>query len=170
VTHYTTGVDETVDALRDVIEANDQEWKIVADLEREEFEELSIEAIAPRNIRRDSLLAHHPPSAIFIDEIALMVPLGERYDHYAGLWLRGRHIGLSVYCATQRVSSVNKLTTSQAEVVALLGLAEPNDVDYLERRYGSESVARALAHTRSADFSPAVWVDGELALYPPEPA
>lgn len=161
--HFTTGVDETLDAMTAL--APVEQWRIVADLEREELVELS-DILAPRRIE-ESPVTPLGGMGIYLDEVDLLVPLGDA--RLGGLWRRGRHVGLSVFAATQRPSSVNKEVSAMVDVYGVLPLDEVRDVAYLRQRFGRELADAGLTWASSGPYRVAAFAGGELARLPPEP-
>lgn len=161
--HFTVGVEETLDCIATI--APDDTWRIVADLEREELVELA-DVLAPRRIEASPVPALGG-MAIYLDEVDLLVPLGDA--RLGGLWRRGRHVGLSVYAATQRPSSVNKEVSAMVDVYGVLPLDEVRDVQYLRQRFGRENADAGLAWANSGPYRVAAFAGGELARLPPEP-
>lgn len=160
---HTVGVDETLAAMREL--ASVDQWRIIADLDREELVELA-NVLAPRRIEASPVPALGG-MAIYLDEVDLLVPLGD--SRLGGLWRRGRHVGLSVYSATQRPSSVNKEVSAMVDVYAVLPLDEVRDVQYLRQRFGREKADSGLQWASSGRYRVAVFAGGELHKLPPEP-
>lgn len=160
---HTVGVDETIQAMHDVAE-HDQ-WRIVADLEREELIEVA-DVLAPRRIERSPVPALGG-IGIYLDEVDLLVPLGD--SRLGGFWRRGRHVDLSVFAATQRPSSVNKEVSAMVDVYGLLPLDEVRDVAYLRQRFGRAAAEEGLAWAKARPYNVAAFVQGELVKLPPEP-
>lgn len=160
---HVTGVQATLQALHDAAEF--RSWCIVADLDRDETVQVA-DILAPRRIT-DSPVPALGGMAIYLDEVDLMVPLGD--SRLAGLWRRGRHVGLSVYAATQRPASVNKEVSAMVDVYALLPLDEVRDVAYLRQRFGRDMVDRGLAWANSGPYRVATFAGGALHRLPPEP-
>lgn len=160
----TSGTADTLAALRDLAEIGLTEWVIIADLDRDELVAL-MERLAPRRIG-DSPVPALGGMAIYLDEVDLLVPVQDA--RLAGLWRRGRHIGLSVYAATQRPASVSKEVSAMVDVYAVLALDEVRDVDYLRQRFGRSATDAGLAWANSAPYRVAAYAGGKLYRLPPE--
>lgn len=163
-----SGADGIRDALLEVAETRQSHWCIIADADRDELEEVQ-ELLIPAGRWEESPVPRLGGMAIFMDEVDISIPL--RDSRLAGFNRRGRHVGLSVYMATQRPGSVNKEATSMADWIGILSLDEVSDVKYLRDRLGREKADKALAWANSGQYRAALFhpPTGQLWLLPPEP-
>lgn len=162
---HASGAEDVRAALADVAVMSPHEWTIVADVDREELVTLT-DLIAPRRIDASPVPALGG-LAIYIDEVDLMVPVAD--NRLAGLWRRGRHIGISVYAATQRPASVSKEVSAMVDIYGVLALDEVRDVEYLRQRFGRARADEGLVWARSAPYRVAAYGQADWWRLPPEP-
>jgi DNA helicase HerA-like ATPase len=54
----------------------------------------------------------------------------------------GRHSGIDLICTSQRIQDVSKRLTSQVDEFIIFRMAEPRDLDEIEKRFGPETSDR----------------------------
>ena len=143
-------------------------WRLVADLDREELEELSA-ILLPRGAidRAPSRLLGG--MGLMLDEVDQVAPVNGSAG-IRSLFRRGRHAGLTIISASQRPGNVSKEVTAQCDFIAVLALHERNDVAYLESVMGQEVAREALAWANSAPYRVALYFPKNGALVCQEPA
>ncbi len=158
---------ETYDQLLELLTKNAHapRFRIIAELEPEDVEELGRVLVPVPGIHRSPVIAMGGMT-LMLDEVDRVVSAGYQ-GSLRDIWRRGRHAGLNVLAASQRPSNVSKEVTSNCDVIAVLALHEPNDADYLAQLMGKQRAAEALQWAQSAKFRVAVYYtkDGTLAKY-----
>jgi hypothetical protein len=71
-------------------------------------------------------------------ELDELFPVGLGSDAWKCAYLRGRHVGLSLLCATQYPALVHRAATSQATRIVFFSLVEPRQVQYARDLLGAE--------------------------------
>jgi hypothetical protein len=146
------GLSETLAALREV--AGRPRWWVIAVLDNDDIEALA-EILLPRGRLLDGPVSKLGGFALYLDEVDKVVgPYGA--SSLRDLWRRGRHAGLSVLAATQRIGNVSKEVTSQADTIGVLSLHDVADVQYIEYLAGREKARMMLAHANAAPYNVAL--------------
>lgn len=121
---------QLVERLRQA--AGRDRWRIVASLDPEEVAKLAEILIPFGDARGKSFAAAVGGMALALDEADQLA--GRSCDRrISGLWRRGRHVGLSIYAATQRPADVHRAVTSQSQWIAVTKVYEPRDMLYLSQ-------------------------------------
>lgn len=157
------GLEALVEAMKE--KAGSRRWRIVADLDNDEIEQLAA-ILIPRGAVDRSPARLLGGLALFMDEVDLVAPVNAPQG-IRSLFRRGRHAGLSVISASQRPANVSKEVTSQAQFLAILALHEKNDVAYLKQVLGAETADAALDWANSAPYRVAIYSPrtGELTQH-----
>lgn len=126
---FTLG--DAVSALR-AARSNGNRWTVLCVLDPKDIPEL-LSVIAPigRNTERGFSRA---VGGLVIEcgEIDVIAPNnGQIAPEVRNVFQRGRHHSLSALVAVQRPASVNRIVTSQADVLCAFRQHEPRDADYL---------------------------------------
>lgn len=101
-----------------------------------------LSATADELARLPALLAPDTPTApnlpravgglaLVHNEVDQIAPNGRTLPAWANLWHRGRHVGLSILAATRRAATVDRLVSSQSDVLVSCAQQEPRDLNYL---------------------------------------
>jgi hypothetical protein len=69
-------------------------------------------------------------------ELDTLFPVGLGSRAWETAYLRGRHVGLSLLCASQYPALVHRAASSQSTRIVLFSLIEPRQVDYARRLLG----------------------------------
>lgn len=152
---YAFGYEDTVRQLG-ALSTRDR-WRLIASLEQDEMIELTERLLVPIPNPRTGLPAAIGGMGILLDEVDVLCPAGRAPVPLTHLWRRGRHVGLSVYAATQRPANVSKEATAMCRYIAVLRTSEANDVDYLARRMGREVVEQALRVVNRQRYTAFLW-------------
>lgn len=161
------GFDQTLALLRE--HAHLPNWRLFAGLVPEEIEELS-RVLLPFPDLQQSPALKLGGMAISIDEVDRVIGFGAGAG-MRDLWRRGRHVGLTVFGASQRPANVSKEITSMSEAIVMLHVHEPSDVDYMRDLMGRERLATAMQWISGAQFRFAMYFPHtmRLGLYEPTP-
>lgn len=133
-------LERTVAALREL--AGRSRWWLSTTLNSEELEVLRRVLMPEGNLTRGPAVAMGGIT-IALDEVDRVIGAG--VSPLRDFWRRGRHAGISVAAATQRIGNVSKEVTSQCDVIGVMALHDPNDCRYLAGLMGDEVATRALA-------------------------
>jgi DNA helicase HerA-like ATPase len=105
-------------------------WRVYAPLSAPEVVRLCSALVPERIATAPSLARAVGGLALYCDELELLAPHAAP-PIIAGLWNRGRHVGLSVIGATQYPTSVKPLVRGASRLFVVGQLGDPNAVDYL---------------------------------------
>jgi hypothetical protein len=138
-------LEETTDALADIIhEKKTSAFTVVSCITPEEVPTLC-NILAPLKNPRGGYSLGVDGLLLDCAECELIWPNdGSMSDEAGNLIHRGRHYRISVAAATRRTRDVNRLLTSQADVVACFRQQETRDLQYLAGFLG-ENVAAKVA-------------------------
>lgn len=153
--HVVYGYDQTAEALGDL--ARRDSWRLVCSLEPEEVETLTVRLLVPVPNPRAGYAANIGGMAVFLDEVDHLTPNAYCPIGLRHLWRRGRHVGLSVYAATQRPANVSKEVTSMCRWLAVLRTHEVNDLIYLRQVIGASVVDRVMPKINRTEFTVFLW-------------
>jgi hypothetical protein len=122
---------ETVDALRKA-RRRGPTWTVTACLDPDDVPEL-LTALAPVGVASDYGFSRAVGGLVIeCGEVDLIAPnQGTISPEVRTVFQRGRHHSISILVATQRPASVNRIVTSQADVICAFRQHEPRDADYL---------------------------------------
>ena len=159
------GLDQTLALLRE--HAHVRTWRLFAGLVPEEIDELAAILLPYPNLQASPALALGG-MAISVDEVDRVIGFGAGAG-LRDLWRRGRHVGLTVFAASQRPANVSKEITSMSDALALLHIHEPSDIDYMRDLLGKDRLARAMEWLSGAPHRVAMYFprSQRLGLYPP---
>jgi hypothetical protein len=68
------------------------------------------------------------------DEVDLLYPLNANEPGTRSLWARGRHAGLTILAATQRLPQVHRVVSAQSQWLVICRQHEPSDLEAIARR------------------------------------
>lgn len=146
---------ETIAALREVAEQRRSKWWVIAVLDDDDLRSVC-ERLLPRGRLSDGPVSRLGGFALYLDEVDKVVgPYGN--NELRDLWRRGRHAGLSVLAATQRIANVSKEVTAQADAIAVLSMHDVADVEYLSYLAGRDRTEAMLAHANAAPYNVALF-------------
>jgi hypothetical protein len=74
--------------------------------------------------------------SVAIEEIDLYCSASSILPNFNYVLRRGRHHNINVFCVSQRPFGINRIVTSQAQVIYSFLQSEPRDVDYLRYIFG----------------------------------
>jgi hypothetical protein len=80
----------------------------------------------------------------FVEEIDLFCTSSSAIKGLDLITRYGRHQEVNLYYSTRRTQEISKGLTSQTDEYKLFRVAEPRDVEELERRFGKENAARVV--------------------------
>lgn len=162
--HFTVG--GALQEIRDHIYRGRQRWQVVASLERSDMATL-VEALVPsRDVYSSFVRALPGGLTVVLEEVDIITPRGQGGEKLAGLFRRGRHVGLSAIAVTQRPSNVSKEVVAQAERVVAYRLSDPADLAYLAQRCSAAAVATGRAAWRTPHTA-VVWDRGAVGVLTP---
>jgi hypothetical protein len=126
-----TPLHETVAALRSA-SSSGARWTVVCGIDPGDVPEL-LAAIAPVGGKTDRGFSRRVGGLVIeCGEIDVIAPNnGTIAPEVRNVFQRGRHHQLSALVAVQRPASVNRIVTSQADVLCAFRQHEPRDADYL---------------------------------------
>lgn|SRR5690606_26147413 len=152
---------EVVPALRRL--ARHRRWCLVTTLDPEELEELR-QVLMPAGKLRDGPAVMMGGLTIALDEVDQVI--GPGTSPLRHLWRRGRHAGISIAAASQRIGNVSKEVTSQSDLIAVMAVHDAGDQDYLRSLAGRERADRAIAWANLAPFNVAYYAPqgGDVTL------
>ena len=139
---------ETLAALRRV--SHLRRWWLVASLDPEEVEQLR-QALMPAGRLRQGPAVQLGGLTLCLDEVDRVIGTGP--SPLRDLWRRGRHAGISVAAATQRIGNVSKEVTSQCDTIGIMAVHDPGDQDYLRSLMGAELASEALEWANARPFN-----------------
>lgn len=143
------GLERVFDALRAWSREGVRTWHMVAILSPDETGQL-MHKLAPQydGGATESLSALFGGVCVECFEIDLYLPVsgggGKTAAAFQHAVARGRHVGLSLLCATQRPAQCHRILTSQSQHVVSFAMHEPRDLRWLSM-VGGERFAR-IAH------------------------
>jgi len=111
-------------------------WHVIAALDDDEIPQLFRRLVPPYDGRSVSLSEAVGGLSIECGEVDMVAPNGSAPREVVNAYRRGRHVGLSLLCGTQRPASCARDCTAQADIVATFGTVEPNDVEFWRRTLG----------------------------------
>lgn len=153
--HVVGGLDELADALGKV--AGAKRWRIVAGLAPDDMPALAAWLLPQSLADGASFPRAVGGMALVCDEADLIA--GPNADpRVLDLSRRGRHVGLSLYYASQRPAQVARLVTASSEHLLLCKQHEPRDLAYL-RGLAPGAVVDELA--RLPDHGAIFWATRE---------
>jgi len=139
---FAYGYAQTLAALREMTSRS--HWRIVAYLSADEVYRLIDVLIPSPNIDESPVIAMGGMT-MYLDEVDLVIPVGNAPESARSLYRRSRHASLSVLSATQAISNVSKEVTRQCDFIGILAVHEPADVEYLRALLGHANAEDALA-------------------------
>lgn len=105
-------------------------WRIFASLGPAAAPEVA-QCLVPEVIRAGGAYPLHVRGmALYCGELDLFAPTSAP-DAVAGLWRRGRHVGLSIFGASQRPHGIGRIITSMCGWLLVTKTTEPRDLAYL---------------------------------------
>jgi hypothetical protein len=106
-------------------------WRIVAQISSKAMPHVAA-LLVPAVIRRPGAFPQHVGGmALLCSELDLYASTSAE-EIITGLWRRGRHVGLSVFAATQRPHGVSRSVTASSSWFLITRTQEPRDLRYLE--------------------------------------
>ncbi len=118
-------------------------WRIYAALGERSAVELATclvpEVIGPAG----AFPLHVGGMALYSPELDLFAPTSAP-DEVVGLWRRGRHVGLSIFGASQRPHGISRIVTSMSGWLMITRTNEPRDLAYLRSFIPGEAYAQVL--------------------------
>lgn len=105
-------------------------WRIVAQVAHSTAPEIAALLVPPVIRRAGAYPQHVGGMALHCSELDLYAPTNAD-DSITGLWRRGRHVGLSIFAATQRPHGVSRAVTGMSSWVLVTRTQEPRDLRYL---------------------------------------
>lgn len=106
-------------------------WRVVAAIGPEQARDVA-RLLVPPVLERDggAFPLYVGGMALQCSELDLFAPTNAHAD-VAGLWRRGRHVGLSVFGASQRPHGIARIVTAMSGWVLVTKTQEPADLKYL---------------------------------------
>jgi len=158
--HRAIGLAKVYDALARWGAARCDRWHLVAVLTHEEIGRL-MWALCPLYDGSSVALAElWGGVCVEAFEIDVLMPVsragGNVRNAFANAYARGRHVGLSLLCATQRPHQCDRIITSQSHYVITFAMHEPRDVKWLSDVGGQRFAA--IAQTELARYH-SVWYE-----------
>lgn len=167
--HRAIGLAKVYDALARWGAARCDRWHLVAVLTHEEIGRLMWALCPLYDGNSVSLAELWGGVCIEAFEVDRVMPVsrtgGATRDAFANAYARGRHVGLSLLCATQRPHQCDRIITSQSHYVMTFAMHEPNDVKWLREvggRWFGEVAQNGLAQYESAWYDAG---DGVIHLH-----
>lgn len=157
-------LEQTIRGLREL--SGRSRWWLCTTLNSEELEQLRGVLMPEGNLTRGPAVAMGGIT-VALDEVDRVIGAG--VSPLRDFWRRGRHAGISVAAATQRIGNVSKEVTSQCDVIGVMALHDPNDCRYLAGLMGEETATRALAWVNSLPHRVAYFKPGSGVLSLEEP-
>ncbi|GMV11563.1 MAG: hypothetical protein AMXMBFR55_32970 [Gemmatimonadota bacterium] len=107
-----------------------REWSLIVQIDPSEFAEMARLLVPPRFTDATPVYARAVGGvALVCDELDLLAPHNAPPDVLA-LWRRGRHVGLSIYAATQMPSAVHPTVRGMSRYLVLCQMHEVNAINY----------------------------------------
>jgi hypothetical protein len=128
-TTTTRGLPALLDALR--VCASLGTWHVLAALDDAEVPKFFGKLVPPFASSAPSLCAALGGMAIECGEVDMIARTGKTPDEVLSAWRRGRHVGLSLLCATQRPASAARDVSAQADVLFAFQTSETRDVKFI---------------------------------------
>lgn len=151
---------QCLDALETL--APSSRWIIVASLSVDDVAKLCA-LLSPEGRPRAGVAAALGGVLVECGEVERIAPNGPAFKPaIAELIHRGRHSRVSMVWGTRRPRDVNRLVTSQADVITAFRQQEPRDVEYLTSVIGPS--AATLAHLNKYEHLQYVTSDSTVAL------
>lgn len=143
------GADAVYAALNTWAQENVNTWHLVAVLSEEEVGQLMSKLAPQYDGKTESLSKALGGVCVESFEIDLYLPVsgagGQVTRAFQNAIARGRHVGLSLLCATQRPAQCHRILTSQSQHVVSFAMHEPGDLRWLASVGGSQFAK--IAHT-----------------------
>lgn len=147
--HRAFGLDAVYEAMNAWAQENVTVWHLVAVLDETEVGLLMARLAPQYDGKTESLSKALGGVCVESFEIDLYLPVsgagGQVTRAFQNAIARGRHVGLSLLCATQRPAQCHRILTSQSQHVISFAMHEPGDLRWLASVGGSR-FAR-IAHT-----------------------
>ena len=106
---------------------------------------------------RPSFVAAVGGICLYNDEIDLLAPAGSATPEVKTLWSRGRHVGLSILAASQRLPHIHRVVSAQSQFLGICQQHEPRDLDAVARYIPPGILGEA---TGLAPFDCLIWEPG----------
>lgn len=119
---------------------NGSRWVVVSQLPPEQFAALG-SVFVPATVSRPPFAALVGGVGLVCEELDLVAPSNPTPE-VRGIWSRSRHVGLSIFGATQRPHGVSPIIRSQSRFHVICRQDEPADVDYLQKYLPAAAGAR----------------------------
>lgn len=156
---YCFGYEDTVSVLGE--HAGKDRWRIICSVTPAEVSQLATRMLVPSPRPRDGFAASVGGMAVLLDEVDILTPNGRAPAELTHLWRRGRHVGLSVYAATQRPANVSKEVTAQCRWICVLRQHEVRDIKYLSDLIGADVIGHVMPVVNRVPYSVLLW-DSQL--------
>jgi hypothetical protein len=105
-------------------------WRVVARIDAQHSAAVA-RLLVPPVIRAGGAFPQHVGGmGLYCSELDLFAPTAADPD-VVGLWRRGRHVGLSIYGASQRPHGISRMVTAMSGWLVVCQTHEPKDVAYL---------------------------------------
>lgn len=125
----TRGLKDTLDALR--VCARLGTWHVLAALNDKDVAPLFDRLVPEFGADRPSLADALGGLAVECGEVDMIAPNAGCPPEVLSAWRRGRHVGLSLLCATQRPASCARDVSAQADVLFSFQTSETRDVRFI---------------------------------------
>lgn len=137
-------VAETFEDLRRIVPrlaARRDRWRLITFLTREEFPQLA-RALLPDRLHSGASVSRALGGVSLVcDELNQFAPHSAD-ETVLNLWRRGRHVGLSLLCASQSPTEVHPVVRGMSRYLVLFHLHEPNALAYFAKMIPANVLAR----------------------------